>query len=104
MRGFISTVKCYCKRAKRRVAAVIGAATVMTATMVSTAFAVSPTPVPLDLTEISSAVTSQVTVGQVVAVIAACIAGSMAFVVLWFGARKLTKAIVVAFKTGKIHL
>jgi hypothetical protein len=89
--------------AKRKFVAMISMAAVIVFMTVSTALAASPTPAPVNLTEISTAVTNQLSVEQIVSIIAAVIAGSMAFVVLWFGARKLTKALVHAFKTGKIH-
>lgn len=70
-------------------------------TTVGVAFGAT-TPAPLDLTPIQSAITGSITAGQIATIIGACIAGSMSFMLLWFGARKLTKAITGAFKTGKI--
>jgi len=56
-----------------------------------------------DFSEIISAITGKLTVAEIGGLIAAIIGAGMGFVLLWFGARKLVKAIVSAFKTGKLH-
>lgn len=65
----------------------------------SLAFATTST---TDFSSITTAVTGKLTVSEVTALIASIIGAGIGFVILWWGARKLTRAIVGAFKSGKI--
>lgn len=89
------------QKTKKKFIATLTLAMVMALSFCSTVFAT--TPAPIDLAPIQTAITGSISVAQIVSVIAAVIAGSMAFVLIWFGARKLTKSILSAFKSGKLH-
>ncbi len=71
----------------------------MTLIMCSVAFAGE---VGTDFTAIKSALTSKFTVAEVSSLIASVVGATVGFAVLWWGARKLVRSIVSAFKTGKI--
>jgi len=68
------------------------------------AFAEEITPVPLDLTGVTSAITGSLSVTQITVIIAAVVGAGMAFVIYWFGARKVLHGIQNAFKKGKISV
>lgn len=65
-------------------------------------FAYLATSTNIDLSPIADALTSSVNVGQIGTVVGAVIAGGIGLSVFWFGARKLTKSVMSAFKTGKL--
>jgi len=92
-------IRNFLRRQRAKLASVLSLSMVMVATFCSSAFASTTT----DFSAITTAVTSKLTVAEVAAVIAAIIAAGMAFVLLWWGARKLVNAIINAFKTGKIR-
>lgn len=85
---------------KKKLLVLVAMVSVMTMSITSVALAA--TPAPVDLTTVQTAVTSSISVGQIAAIIGACIAGGMGFALIWFGARKLFKTIWTAFRTGKI--
>jgi hypothetical protein len=57
----------------------------------------------VDLSPITSALTSQLSVAQVSIIIAAILSACLGLVILWFGARKLVNSIISAFESGRIH-
>ena len=56
-----------------------------------------------DLEPIETALQSAFTVGEIASVIGIVIGAGVSFVLLWWGARKLVRAIIGAFKTGKLR-
>lgn len=77
--------------------------TMLVMTCSSVAFASSTTPTTdTNLDTIKSAITSGISLAAVAGIIASCIASSIGFALLWFGARKLSKTILIAIKSGKI--
>ena len=57
-----------------------------------------------DVQPIMDVVTSQITVGNVVGIIAGGVAMCMGFVFLFWGARKLSRMVMSAFKKGKLSV
>ena len=51
-----------------------------------------------------TAMTSSITPGQIVTVLAAIVGVGMAFVLMWFGARKLKSIFTAAVTRGKIKI
>lgn len=51
-----------------------------------------------------TAMTSSITPGQIVAVLAAIVGVGMTFVLMWFGARKLKSIFTAAVTRGKIKI
>ena len=54
--------------------------------------------------DILTAITSQFSITQIVAMIAGLLGVSMTFVFLWWGVRKGSKMVIQAVKTGKFGL
>lgn len=57
-----------------------------------------------DISGILTAVTSQITIANVVALVASAIGAGITFVLAWFGVRKLIGVIMAAFKSGKLKV
>ncbi|MDF2859086.1 MAG: hypothetical protein K0Q87_4937 [Neobacillus sp.] len=57
----------------------------------------------VDFSSVTSALTGAFSVGQITAVIASVLGAGVAFVVIWWGSRKLVNGIIGAFKTGKLR-
>lgn len=55
-----------------------------------------------DFTPITDALSTTFTVGEIASVIGTIIGTGVSFVLLWWGARKLVRAIIGAFKSGKL--
>lgn len=55
-----------------------------------------------DWSSVISAITSQISVSTVVAVIASGAAAAIGFVFLWWGVRKVTRMIMSAWRKGKL--
>ncbi len=91
----------FLRHQRTKITAAISLAFVMSMSICSLAFASAPS--TTDFSSITTAVTSKVTVAEVSALIGAVIAGGIGFVILWWGARKLVRAIIGAFKSGKIR-
>lgn len=51
-----------------------------------------------------TALQSQITVGNVVTVLAALVTAGIGFVWMWWGVRKATGSLMAAFKRGKVRL
>lgn len=63
----------------------------------------SITPVGVDAWQsVIDALTAQVSVSTVVAVLASAVAACVGLVFMWWGLRKVTKAIMAAFKSGRL--
>lgn len=61
------------------------------------------TPVGVDAWQsVIDALTAQVSVSTVVAVLASAVAACVGLVFMWWGLRKVTKAIMAAFKSGRL--
>lgn len=60
------------------------------------------TAAPSDFAPVLDALTSQISIGSVVSVIAAVIGAGIGLVFLWWGVRKAVRAIMAAFKSGKL--
>lgn len=80
------------------------------ASMVSVATAVLPVaahaeelPTTVDMSQITTALTTAITPGMVLSVIAIAIGSGLTFVLVWFGSRKITQVFITALKKGKIH-
>lgn len=59
-------------------------------------------PASIDLSAVTTALTSSVGAGQITSLIAAVLGASIGLVLIWWGSRKLFNAVMTAFKTGKI--
>lgn len=57
-----------------------------------------------DWSEVLSALTSQISVSSVVGVIAAVISAGIGLVFMWWGVRKLIRAVMSAFSKGKLRV
>ena len=55
-----------------------------------------------DLSSVLSALTDQISVTTVIAVIAGTITASIGLVFMWWGVRKLVRVLVQAFKSGRL--
>lgn len=72
----------------------------------------TPTPTPAPFTpvtpsawaDVMTAFTGQISVAQVVAVLAASAAACIGLVFLWWGVRKAARALMAAFKKGKMSI
>lgn len=65
--------------------------------------AADPSPVAWsDLSSVLTAITGQITVANVVAVIAGAIGASIGLVFMWWGVRKLIRVLMSAFRKGKL--
>ena len=62
--------------------------------------AVSPT----DWASVLSALTGQISVSTVVAVIASVITAGIGLVFMWWGVRKLVRTLMAAFRGGKLRV
>ena len=80
-------------------------AVMMVAMMTTVAFAVDPTPAtpvgPSDYASILTAMTGQISVSTIVAVLAAAITAAIGFVFLWWAVRKLLSTFFSGFRKGK---
>lgn len=56
-----------------------------------------------DLSSVLNAITAQISVTTVIAVVAGAITASIALVFMWWGIRKLTRVIMKAFRSGKLN-
>lgn len=73
------------------------ATTVISTCLTSVAFASTT-----DFTAIETSLTGAFSVAEISAVIGTIIGTGVAFVLTWWGARKLVNAIISAFKSGKL--
>lgn len=55
-----------------------------------------------DLSSVLTAITGQITVANIVAVIAGAIGASIGLVFMWWGVRKLIRVLMSAFRKGKL--
>lgn len=55
-----------------------------------------------DWKPVIDAITAQVSVSTVIAVLGTVVAGGIGLVFMWWGLRKATRAIMSAFKSGKL--
>lgn len=56
-----------------------------------------------DLDPIVQSLQTSFSVGEIASIIGIIISSGVGFVLLWWGARKLVRAIIGAFKTGKLR-
>lgn len=61
------------------------------------------TPAPIDVSQITTAITGSVSTGTILTVIAGIIGTGMAFVLMWWGARKIKSGALSAIFKGKLH-
>lgn len=64
--------------------------------------AFAATPAPIDVSEVTTAITGSVSIGTIAAIIATIITAGIGFNLMWWGSRKLFKAIMKAMKGGKM--
>lgn len=57
-----------------------------------------------DWAPITEAINAQINVTTIVAVLASVVTACIALVFMWWGIRKVTRAIMAAFKRGKLRL
>ena len=57
-----------------------------------------------DWSSVISAITAQVSVSTVVAVLASIVAASIGLAFMWWGVRKAVRALMSAFKKGKVSV
>lgn len=55
-----------------------------------------------DLSSVLSAITAQISVTTVIAVVAGAIGASIGLVFMWWGVRKLIRVIMSAFRKGRL--
>lgn len=55
-----------------------------------------------DLSSVLSAITSQISVTTVIAVVAGAISASIGLVFMWWGIRKLIRVLMKAFRSGRL--
>lgn len=55
-----------------------------------------------DLSSVLSAITDQISVTTVIAVVAGAIGASIGLVFMWWGVRKLIRVLMAAFRKGKL--
>ena len=55
-----------------------------------------------DLSSVLTAITGQITVANVIAVIAGAIGAAIGLVFMWWGVRKLIRVLMSAFRKGKL--
>lgn len=55
-----------------------------------------------DLTSVLTAITGQISVTTVIAVVAGAIGAAIGLVFMWWGVRKLIRVIMSAFRKGKL--
>lgn len=68
-------------------------------------FAAEVTPVQYsDFEPIITTLQAQISIETVVAILVACVAASVGLVFMWWGSRKVTGALMAAFKKGKIRI
>ena len=68
-------------------------------------FAAEVTPVQYsDFEPIIASMQGQISVATVVQILVACIGASIGLVFMWWGARKVSGALMAAFKKGKIRI
>lgn len=72
------------------------------ATAISVAEATTTTVTSADWAPVMEAMTGQISVVTVVGVIAAVVAAGIGLVFMWWGIRKAAKALMAAFKSGKL--
>lgn len=56
-----------------------------------------------DLSSVLNAITAQISVTTVIAVVAGAITASIALVFMWWGIRKLTRVLMKAFRSGRLN-
>lgn len=56
-----------------------------------------------DLSSVLSAITDQISVTTVIAVVAGAITAAIGLVFMWWGIRKLTRVLMGAFRKGKLN-
>lgn len=61
-------------------------------------------PTTVDFTVITDALANAVTPGEIANIIALGLGASIGLVLMWFGARKLIKVVMGAFKKGRISM
>lgn len=82
-------------------------AMIMTFAMSVCAFASSTTPTvvtPDDWSSIISAMTAQISVSTIVGVVASTIAAGIGIVFMWWGGRKAVRALMSAFRKGRLSV
>lgn len=72
------------------------------ATAITVAEATTTTVTSSDWQPVVDALTAQISVGTVVGVIAVVVASGIGLVFMWWGVRKAAKALMAAFKSGKL--
>lgn len=55
-----------------------------------------------DLSDVLTAITGQISVTTVIAVVAGAIGASIGLVFMWWGVRKLIRVLMAAFRKGKL--
>lgn len=95
-------IRNFWKKQRAKVMTTLSLSMLMAMSFVTSAFAAAPTPVPLDLTEVKSALTSNLNGSTIGEIISWSLIAGVPLMLIWFGARKLTKVVVRAFQQGKI--
>lgn len=56
-----------------------------------------------DLSSVLNAITAQISVTTVIAVVAGAVTAAIGLVFMWWGLRKLTRVLMGAFRKGKLN-
>lgn len=59
---------------------------------------------PSDWASVLTALTSQISIGTIVGVLASCIGSGIGIVFMWWGVRKLIRVLMGAFRRGKLSV
>lgn len=58
----------------------------------------------MDFSSLTTALQSAMSTGEILSLVGTVVGASVGFVLAWFGARKIVKSVVSAFKGGKIRI
>lgn len=65
---------------------------------------VTPSVSAADWSAITTAISNQISVSTIVAVLASCVTACIGLVFMWWGVRKVVRMIMSAFKRGKLRM
>ncbi len=91
------------KHEKMKLGVMMALAMIMSMSVVNIAMAAEPTPVPVDFSGVTDALTGAFSVSEIASVIGVVLAAGVGFVIFWWGARKLVRGVISAFKSGKLR-
>lgn len=86
---------------KKKLTGILVFALVLTCSLPTLAFA-EVTPVPVDYGAVTSSLTSIFSVAEMLKLVGIIVGASGGLAIAWFGARKIVRGVMSAFKKGKI--